>query len=132
MAFQKGLKFQSLVEFWEHLPENEQILVDVLRQITLETLPAGCKEKLTFNVPYYYGSKRICFIWPASVPWGGFSEGVMLGFSQGKKLADPDHYLTHGTNKQVFYKIFREVGEINEPAITALLKEAVIWDGRFA
>jgi hypothetical protein len=130
MTFQNGIKFQSFVEFWEYLPEKERILVDVLRQIIKATLPDNCKEKLNFNVPYYYGNKRICLIWPAAVPWGGFDAGVFLGFSQGNKLADTDHYLTHGTNKQVYYKIYKSVEEIDEHAIIKLLKEAVEIDMR--
>jgi len=131
MSFQNGIKFQSFVEFREYLPENERILVDVLRGIILDTLPEYCKEKLTFNVPYFYGHKRICLIWPAAVPWGGFKEGVLLGFSQGNKLTDAGSYLTHGTNKQVFYKIFKSIEEINEAAIISLLCEAVLYDNTF-
>ena len=117
------------MEFWEHLPENERIIVDVLRQIIIENLPDTCKEKLTYNVPFYYGKKRICLVWPASVPWGGFKSGVFLGFCQGNKLKDPANYLTHGTNKKIFYKIFNSPDEIDEAAIVLLLKEAVKLDG---
>ena len=39
-----------------------------------------------------------------------------------------DNYLTHGTNKQIFYKIFQSVEEINERAIVKLIKEAVRLD----
>lgn len=131
MNFQKGLKFQSFVEFWDYLPENERIIVDVLRQIIRENLPSTCKEKLAYNVPYYYGNKRICLIWPGSIPWGGIREGVLLGFCQGNKLADSENYLTHGTNKQVYYKIYHSVDEINEPAIVTLLKEAIEIDRKF-
>ncbi|MGZ8558981.1 MAG: DUF1801 domain-containing protein [Chitinophagaceae bacterium] len=118
-----------MIEFWEWLPENQRILTDVLRQIILETLPKACKEKLTYNVPFYYGKKRICLLWPASVPWGGFSSGAMLGFCQGNILKDPANYLSHGTNKKVYYKIFNEVDEIDEEAIVSLLNEAVRIDG---
>jgi hypothetical protein len=118
-----------MMEFWEHLLENERVLVDVLRQIVLENLPPGCKEKLTYNVPFYYGKKRICLIWPASVPWGGFKSGVFLGFCQGDKLKDTSRYLTHGSNKKIFYKIFHTVEEIDVAAIVSLLKEAVETDG---
>lgn len=131
MDFQKGIKFQSFVEFWDFLPENERIIVDVLRQIILENLPATCKEKLAYNVPYYYGNKRICLIWPGSVPWGGIRNGVLLGFCQGYKLTDPEGYLTHGTNKQVYYKIYHSVEEIDELAIVSLLREAVDFDTEF-
>lgn len=131
MDFQKGLKFQSFVEFWDFLPENERIIVDVLRQIILENLPSTCKEKLAYNVPYYYGNKRICLIWPGSVPWGGIRDGVLLGFCQGFKLSDPENYLIHGTNKQVYYQIFHSVDEIDERAIVSLLNEAVNYDAKF-
>ena len=125
MSFQKGIKFQSFVEFWDFLPENERIIVDVLRQIILENLPSTIKERLSYNVPYYYGNQRICLIWPGSVPWGGIRSGVLLGFCQGFKLPDPENYLVHGTNKVVYYKIFQTVEEINESAIVALLNEAI-------
>ena len=131
MDFQKGLKFQSFVEFWEYLPDDERIVVDVLRQIILENLPSTCKEKLAYNVPYYYGNRRICLIWPGSVPWGGIREGVLFGFCQGYKLADTDNYLIHGTNKQVYYKIFHSADEIDELAIIKLLKEAIAVDKKF-
>ena len=120
-----------MVEFWEYLPEDQRILTDILRQIVLENLPAGCKEKLTYNVPFYYGKRRICLIWPAAVPRGGFNSGVMLGFCQGNKLKDTHHYLMHGTNKQVFYKIFQSTDEIEMNSIVSILKEAVETDGRF-
>jgi hypothetical protein len=131
MSFQNGIKFKSMLEFWEYIPENERIIVDVLRQIVLQHLPPSCKEKLSYNVPYYYGKRRICLIWPGSVPWGGIRKGVLFGFCYGNKLKDPKKYLTHGTNKQVFYKIFYSPGEINYKAIVALLKEAIEVDNRF-
>jgi len=130
MDFQKGLKFQSFVEFWEYIPENERIIVDVLRQIVLENLPE-CKEKLAYNVPYYYGNRRICLIWPGTIPWGGFRDGVFFGFCYGHLLADPENYLHRGTNKQVFYRIFRSADEIDERAISRLLKEAIDIDKTF-
>ena len=113
------------------LPEDERLIVDVLRQIVKENLPATCKEKLAFNVPYFYGRRGICIIWPATIPRGGIKWGVLLGFWQGYKLKDVDNYLTHGTNKKVFYKIYRDVEEIDEVKIKKLLKEAVGCDGGF-
>ena len=121
-------KISSLLQLFDLLPENERLLVDVLRQIVIENLPANCKEKLAFNVPYFYGNRGICIIWPAAIPRGGIKQGVLLGFWQGNKLTDEDGYLIHGTNKKVFYKIFKEPEEIDEPAIVKLLKEAVRVD----
>ena len=131
MALQNGLKFQSFVEFWEYLPENERIITDVLRSIILSNLPDGIKEKLSYNVPYYYGKRRICLIWPGSIPWGGIRDGVLLGFCYGNKLEDKDRYLSHGTNKMVYYKIFKSVDEIDEAAIISLLQEALKTDNEF-
>ena len=124
----KPFKINSLVQLFTMLPENERIIVDVLRQIVIENLPPYCKEKMSFNVPFFYGKKGICIIWPSTVPRGGITEGVLLGFWQGNKLNDVDHYLTHGTNKKVFYKIYKSPEEIDEAAIAKLLKEAVRVD----
>jgi hypothetical protein len=110
------------------LPENERLLVDILRSIIIDNLPKSCKEKISYNVPYFYGRKGICIIWPASIPRGGVKEGVLLGFWYGNKLKDEDKYLVHGTNKQIFYKIFKTTEEIDEAAIVKLLKEAVKMD----
>ena len=114
---------------FEVLPENERIIVDVLRQIIIENLPAACKEKISYNVPFFYRNKGICIIWPATIPRGGIRKGVLLGFWYGNKLNDIDNYLTHGTNKQIFYKIFYTPEEIDENKIKRLLKEAERVDG---
>lgn len=119
------------MEFWEYLPENERDIVDTLRQIIRQNLPAYCKEKLSYNVPYYYGKRRICLIWPGSVPGGGIKEGVLFGFCYGNRLKDPTNYLTHGRNKQVFYKVYYSAGDIDYDIVVALLKEAVETDHQF-
>jgi len=124
-----SIKIRSLVQLFDLLPENERIITDVLRQIVLENLPPNCKEKISFNVPYFYGKKGICIIWPSTIPRGGIKKGVLFGFWYGNKLNDVDRYLTHGTNKQIFYKIFLSPDEIDEPVIVQLLKEAVRIDG---
>ena len=123
------MKIRNLVELFTILPEDERIIVDVLRQIIIETLPDYCKEKISYNVPFFYGNKGICIIWPSTVPRGGIKQGVLLGFWYGNKLNDHDRFLTHGTNKQIFYKIFKTPEEIDEAAIVKLLKEAVRIDG---
>jgi hypothetical protein len=64
-------KIRSHVELYDLLPENERIITDVLRHIIKENLPAYCNEKISYNVPFFYGNKGICIIWPATVPGGG-------------------------------------------------------------
>lgn len=121
-------KIESLIQLYDLLPENERIITDVLRQIIRQTLPKDCREKISFNVPYFYGNKGICIIWPSAIPGGGIKKGVLLGFWYGNRLDDVDHYLTHGTNKQIFYKIYQTAEEIDELAIVKLLNEAVRVD----
>ena len=128
MKHDSSIKINSLVHLFEVLPEEERIIVDVLRQIILENLPTTCKEKISYNVPFFYGKKGICIIWPATIPRGGIKEGVLLGFWNGNKLIDKNNYLTHGNNKQIFYKIFKTIEDIDENAIVNLLKEAIIVD----
>lgn len=121
-------KIRSLIQLYELLPENERLITDVLREIIKEQLPANGKEKISYNVPFFYGNKSICLVWPSAVPRGGIKKGVMLAFWYGNRLKDADKYLTHGTNKQIFYKIYQQVDEINVKVVVTLLKEAVRLD----
>lgn len=122
------MKIRSLLELYELLPEDERLIVDILREVVKAQLPSHCKEKISYNVPFFYGNKSICLVWPSSIPRGGIKKGVMLAFWYGNRLADADQYLSHGTNKQVFYKIYHSVDEINIKAINKLLREAVQLD----
>lgn len=130
MKLDSSIKIKSLYQLYEILPEDERIIVDVLRQIVKENLPSNCKEKISYNVPFFYGRRGICIIWPSTIPRGGVKSGVLLGFWYGNRLQDIDNYLTHGTNKQIFYKIYNSADEIDEEAIVKLLKEAVMLDNR--
>lgn len=123
-----NIKIKSLADLYELLPEEEQMILDILRQIIIENLPDYCKEKISYNVPYFYGKRGICIVWPASIPRGGIKSGVLLGFWYGNQLKDEDQYLTKGTNKRIYYKIFQTVSEIDEKAIVKLLEKAVILD----
>jgi hypothetical protein len=128
----ESVKIKSLVQLYELLTEEERIITDVLRQIIIETLPAYCKEKISYNVPFFYGNRSICLVWPASIPRGGIKKGVLLGFWYGNRLADKGNYLTHGTNKQIFYKIFYSADEIKEAPLVKMIKEAAALDAKFS
>lgn len=71
--------FTNVRDFFAYLPPEELEVVELLRTIVLESIP-DCKEKLAYNVPFYYRYSRICFIWPGSVPWGKPKPGVEIGF----------------------------------------------------
>ncbi|MFZ1528436.1 MAG: DUF1801 domain-containing protein [Ferruginibacter sp.] len=121
-------KIKSILQLYELLPDHERILVDILRQVVKETLPAYCREKISYNVPFFYGNKSICLIWPSTVPRGGIKKGVMLSFWYGNRMKDADNYLTHGTNRQIFYKIYHSPEDIDIKAVIKLLKEAAALD----
>ena len=125
------MKIKSLTELYDFLPENEMIIVDVLRSLIKDTLPDHCREKISYNVPFFYGKKGICIIWPSTIPRGGIKEGVLLGFWYGNRLSDEDHYLLHGNNKQIFFKIFKDPDQIDEKAIVKLLDEAIKLDEKW-
>ena len=123
-----GQERKTFVEFWEALPDDERIIVDVLRQIILQNLPEGYSEKVGKSVPFYSGKKRVCVLWPASVPRGGVRKGVLLGFCQGYRLKNPNGYIYSGTNKRIYYRIIKSVDEIDEKEIVLLLSEAIELD----
>ena len=121
-------KFKSIPELYEFLPDNERLILDILRGIILDLLPSYCSEKISYNVPYYYGNRGICILWPSSVPRGGIKEGVLFGLWQGNRLGDFDGYLTRGTNKKIFYKIFTNTEEIEIKRLSEILKHAILFD----
>lgn len=57
MKFDPTIKLRSLLNLYEILPENERIITDVLRQIIKENLPATCKERISYNVPFFMERK---------------------------------------------------------------------------
>jgi hypothetical protein len=73
---------KTILHLYEKLPQDEWIIVDVLRHIIIENLPANFKEKMSFGVPFFYGKKGICIIWPATIPRGGIRKGVLLGMAR--------------------------------------------------
>lgn len=122
----QNLSFSTVEEMLAYLPPDERKLVELLRQIVLDCLPTA-KEKLAYNVPFYYGHSRLCFIWPGSVPWGGVKEGVQVGFCKGHLLSDVS-YLDRGNRKNVFTKTFYTTKEINREKLSRLLYEAAWID----
>ena len=126
------VQFRHLDDFYEFLPDNEIKLVLALRQLIYDCIPL-VQEKLSYNVPYYYRKRNICFIWPASILWGKKQsyEGVRLGFTSGYLLKDEGQYLERGLRKQVYWRDFKEMKELDVMMIRALLYEAVqIDDGK--
>lgn len=122
----QNLSFDSVEEMLDAPPPGERKLAEQLRQLVFACL-RDAKEKLAYNVPFYYRYSQICFIWPGSVPWGGIKEGVLLGFCKGRLLSDVS-YLEVGNRKNVFIKTFYAVKEINREVLRQLLYEAAWVD----
>jgi hypothetical protein len=119
------IKFKSVNDFLESLPDHELELVEILRDLILESIP-DCKEKLAYNVPFYYRHSRVVFIWPASVPWGSIEIGVALGFCKGTQLFNLDTE----EKRSIGRKVFMSTKDININEIRQLLYEAVLLDER--
>lgn len=123
MGNPQQIKYWNLNDLIDNLPENELKIVNFLREIVLKAMPE-CAEKLAYNVPFYYMNYRVCYIWPASVPWGGLDEGVALGFCKGSHLSNVKDADTKGMTKMVF----TDINQINVKEIEQLLFEAMIVD----
>ena len=131
MGKMQNVSFRSIEEFLDYLPPDELAIVDRLRALVRETLP-NCREKLSYNVPFFSGNKTICYIWPAAVQWGNVKlEGVSMGFVQGHLLPDEDNYLEKGKRKYVRTKTFHSTEEINEELLQFFLWEALAIDHTF-
>lgn len=124
----QSVHFRSIEECLDYLPEDERRLTDHLRILIHESIPQ-VQEKLAYNVPYFYRRANICFIWPGSIAWGQKQNpGVRLGFTQGHLLADEHHYLEQGNRKQVYWRDFFDLRDLDNELITLLLLQAAEID----
>lgn len=104
---------KSIEQFVAELPQPERDIFLCLRNILFEC-GYDLKEKMSYGVPFYYGPKRLFYLWPASIPWGGnhYKEGVLLGFCLGSLLNNEDHFLEGTDKKQIRQYCFRSVEEV--------------------
>ncbi|MEA5557352.1 DUF1801 domain-containing protein [Nodularia spumigena] len=123
----QSVSFESVDACLAFIPSQEREIVVHLRQLIFKTIPE-VKEKLSYNVPFYFRKERICFIWPCSIPWGGIKEGVQLGFANGAKLNDEFGYLTQSKGKSIATKLFFSVADVDEEIVIRLLEEALLLD----
>jgi hypothetical protein len=125
MGNPQGIEFKTLDEFLDYLPEEELEVVLFIRKIILECM-TDCKEKLAYNVPFYYRHSRICYIWPASIPWGKVEKGVAIGFCKGVSFLDE----TFETGKFSSKLTFTTVKEIDIAFLKQQIYEAILIDGQ--
>lgn len=125
------MRITSMLELYERMPKDQRQICDVLRSTILQCLPE-VKEMFSWNVPYFYKNKGICIVWPAAIPRGGITTGVLFGLWYGNQLKDQESFLTRGTNSQIFYRKYFDVNEIDEAPINRLLLQAWELDRRGA
>ena len=124
----QNVNFRNIDELLEFLPEGERKIVELLRKIVISCIP-DIEEKFSYNVPYYKRHFNICYIWPSSVPWGNVKlTGVQFGFNKGYLMQHEVGWLEKGNRKQVFWKTFHSVKEIDADLLKAYIFEAVIVD----
>jgi hypothetical protein len=117
------IAFKTIDEFLNHLPEKELEIVLFLRKIILECMP-DLKEKLAYDVPFYYRHSKICYIWPASIPWDKVKSGVGIGFCKGKSLLDQTFETTTFSSKS----LFSSIQDIDVVALKQQLHDAILID----
>lgn len=125
----QNVNFDNLDEFFDFLPAKELKIVEYLRAIILECLP-NCTEKLAYNVLYFRRKSNVCFLWPASILWGKKKtyEGVRLGFTKGYLMQDDINYLDKGNRKQVYWRDYKSIKEIDPDILKAYLYDALLLD----
>lgn len=116
----------SIENFINILPQAEKEITFSLRKIVLSTNPYF-EEKFAYGVPYYYIQKRVCFIWPASIPRSGFKAGVMFGISNGVVLKKKFDVISCGNCKVVGWLRFHKLSEIKPKIIKEILLEAIVF-----
>jgi hypothetical protein len=122
------------------LPRNEQVIVKRLCALVIECIPQATeKAYYDLRIPFYTKNRLICFIWPPSVAWATSAnhekrkaKGVSLGFNQGKLMSNEDGVLLAEGRKQVYVMYFKELSDIDEAQVRALLFEAAMIDEQFA
>lgn len=127
----QNVQFGSVEEMLEFLPDDERMMTERLRKLIFDCVP-NITEKLSYNVPFYKLHKGLFFIWPSSILWGQKKgTGVRFGFQQGYLLTDELEYLNKGDRKQVYWRDFLTLKDIDPELLRTYIFEAVMIDATF-
>ena len=115
----------NLDELYESLPEDQRLTATILRELIFETLPE-VREKKSYGAPFYFGRTAVCYVWPASITWGGKEQGtgVMLGFNRGRAIDPEAKCLVFKDRKTIGHLSFAGAEDIDVELITELLRAA--------
>jgi hypothetical protein len=123
----KFAKYKDFDLFLDACSANEQQICLRIRELILQNFPI-LKETWAYGAPFYKGRSRICFIYPASLPYSGLKEGVNFGFNRGNLLSNDHGLLILGERKEVAYISVLTEKDVREDLFLEILHEAVILD----
>lgn len=123
----KFAKFKDFESFFESLPPSEQAICYRMRHLIRENFPE-LKEKFSYGAPFYHLNSRICFLYPASLPYSGIASGVSFGLNRGHLLSNEHGLLDIGERKEVAYIRLLQESDIREDLFLEILHEAVLID----
>lgn len=103
-------------EFFERQTPEARALLGFLRQEALKCCP-GLREEYKWGAPYYRAKKSLAYL--------NVRKGVVeVGFTQGHRLADPEHWL-QGTELQLVRHLrYNPNTDIDPAPLRALLAQA--------
>lgn len=127
----KFAKFKDFDAFFEALLPSEQAICAMMRSLILEHFPE-LKEKFSYGAPFYHLNSRICFLYPASLPYSGIETGVNFGLNRGHLLSNEDGLLEFADRKEVAYIHLGKPGDIQTNRFLEILHEAVLVDEAMA
>ncbi|WP_197493959.1 DUF1801 domain-containing protein [Lewinella sp. 4G2] len=113
---------QVLDEFYQRLPENQQVIALVLRELIHETLPE-VKEKISWGSPFFNGKRNICYLWVPSKknPNNAGELGICFNYAP-----DIEHggYLDMADRTRYGCHYFNSAEEIDVEALRDILLKA--------
>ncbi len=123
----KFAKYKDFDSFLDALSPGERAICVRLRGLIFDSFPE-LKETWAYGAPFYKGRKRICFLYPASLPYSGLKEGVNFGFNRANLLSNEHGLLDLGDRKEVAYITVLAEKDIQEELFLEILHEAVLLD----
>lgn len=124
MKFAKHKDFDS---FLEAIDPAEGAICLQIRDLILHNFPE-LRETWAYGAPFYRGKYRVCFLYPASLPYSGIEQGVHFGFNRAKLLSNAQGLLHLGDRKEVGYIKIHTQKDIQSDLFLEILHEAVMLD----
>jgi len=123
----KFAKHKDFDSFLEAIAPEEGAICLYLRDLILQNYPE-LRETWAYGAPYYRGKYRVCFLYPASLPYSGIEQGVNFGFNRAYLLSNAQGLLNFGYRKEVGYVPVKTLNDIQPDVFLEILHEAVMLD----